>query len=439
MAVVIGLAYAYLVFGWECLHFVVTSLVTWAGLRFLPRELRIGGVTFGSHLLIYAFDMLYLFVGHIDTVYNHYMQFALNWTAPQMMLTIKLTGTAFDLYDGTSKSNADQSEEQRTRALNAPPPLLPWLGYCFFFPTLLVGPPCGYVEYVMFTDRSLFKDEPNSMPPSPWSWAAVGRKAATGLLALSYHFLHARFPVSFSTRPEFMLMPMWRRLVYIIFTTELSFEHYYFGWSNAELACAVAGLAYNGRNADGTVKWDRCDMIDMWSLRTAQNGAVVGRAWNVLGARWLRLTVYTRLCDRNSSTVRKNAAQVATFLVSAFWHGFYPGFYFSFIAFAVANIASQMATRNVRPFFAEGGQLQALKPGYDFVTWFLTQACFYYSANPFKQMSTTNVLATWGSVYWIFHVGSLALILFYIVFGPVLRKFHPRRPATEVKPKAKRE
>jgi hypothetical protein len=127
----------------------------------------------------------------------------------------------------------------------------------------------------------------------------------------------------------------------VIVATELSFEHYYFGWSNAEGACTVAGLAYNGRDKTGQAKqkqtnkkkldcfdcsfemylalflfvflarlvfvddccykqvlWDRVDMVWMWTMRTAQNGAVVGRAWNVLGARWLRNTVYTRLCDK---------------------------------------------------------------------------------------------------------------------------------------------
>jgi hypothetical protein len=58
---------------------------------------------------------------------------------------------------------------------------------------------------------------------------------------------------------------------------------------------------------------------------------------------------YTRLCDEKSSQTRKNMAQVATFLVSAFWHGFYAGFYLSFASFAFLNIASHMMSRLFRP------------------------------------------------------------------------------------------
>ncbi len=156
----------------------------------------------------------------------------------------------------------------------------------------------------------------------------------------------------YATTPGFLNHSFGYRLAYLVLATELSFEHYYFGWSNAEGACTVAGLSYNGRDsATGKVLWDRVDMVWLWTMRTAQNGAVVGRAWNVLGARWLRNTVYTRLCGKKSSTARRNAAQFATFLVSAFWHGFYAGFYLSFASFAYLNIASQMSTRYLRPIF----------------------------------------------------------------------------------------
>ncbi len=60
--------------------------------------------------------------------------------------------------------------------------------------------------------------------------------------------------------------------------------------TRATAACVISGLAYNGRehSKPHRVRWDRVDMVGHWELRTAQNGAVVGRYWNVLGARWVR-------------------------------------------------------------------------------------------------------------------------------------------------------
>ncbi len=147
-----------------------------------------------------------------------------------------------------------------------------------------------------------------------------------------------------------------------------------------------------------------------------------------------------RLVTRHSSSAAKMAAQVATFVLSALWHGVYPGFYFSFVSLALLNIVSQFSTQLLRPLFvvydAEGHEHPRpyWKAAYDAVTWFSTQTCFYYCANPFKQMSTQNVVATWNSVYWVMHVGGAALLVVFWAAGPLLRRWGSRRPAA--KPKA---
>ena len=359
----------------------------------------------------------------------------MNWTAPQMMLTIKLTGSAFEYYDGNSKPGS-LSPLQQERAFTAMPSLLQWMGYCFFFPTLLVGPPCGLKEYLAFTDRSMFKDESGGRIPSCLTWPGLGRKLAMGILAMTYHFLAVRYNVMFATTVAFQSYSYLYRLFYVIIATEISFEHYYFGWSCAEGACVMAGLAYNGRDSKTKqVLWNRVDMIDLWAMRSAQNGAVVGRAWNVLGARWLRSTVYTRLCARSSSPQRKTAAMFATFLTSALWHGFYPGFYLSFLSFAYLNIVSQMSTKLIRPIFIspDGQRKSPLKPFYDALTWLTTQTCFYYCANPFKMMSVRNTLATWSAVYFTHHVVGTLLLVVYFVFGSTFRRLHMDRQTEQVK------
>lgn len=46
--------------------------------------------------------------------------------------------------------------------------------------------------------------------------------------------------------------------------------------------------------------------------------------WNMSVELWLRRCVYGRL------PFKKSTAQMCTFMISAFWHGFYAGYYFSF-------------------------------------------------------------------------------------------------------------
>ena len=85
-------------------------------------------------------------------------------------------------------------------------------------------------------------------------------------VALAYHFIHAKFHVLFAASPEIWNYPFLFRFAYLILATELSFEHYYFGWSFAEGACVLTGLAYNGRDDKGNVLWNRVDMVDLWAL-----------------------------------------------------------------------------------------------------------------------------------------------------------------------------
>jgi hypothetical protein len=52
--------------------------------------------------------------------------------------------------------------------------------------------------------------------------------------------------------------------------------------------------------------------------------------WNTAVQEWLRKTVYQR-----SSFKSRGVAQLYVFMVSAFWHGFYAGYYFSFFLWFV--------------------------------------------------------------------------------------------------------
>jgi lysophospholipid acyltransferase len=60
--------------------------------------------------------------------------------------------------------------------------------------------------------------------------------------------------------------------------------------------------------------------------------------WNIFTGKWLKYYFYTRLL----SAGWKRMANPITFLVSAFWHGFYPGYY---MLFAFGPLTAIMASR----------------------------------------------------------------------------------------------
>jgi lysophospholipid acyltransferase 1/2 len=54
--------------------------------------------------------------------------------------------------------------------------------------------------------------------------------------------------------------------------------------------------------------------------------------WNITTLVWLRRVVYDRAPFQKT---------FAVFLVSAFWHGFYPGYYFMFLSAALFTVVAR--------------------------------------------------------------------------------------------------
>jgi D-alanyl-lipoteichoic acid acyltransferase DltB (MBOAT superfamily) len=79
-------------------------------------------------------------------------------------------------------------------------------------------------------------------------------------------------------------------------------------------------------------------------------------SWNKFTANWLRRYVYTR--------VKISALKLpTTFFVSAFWHGFYPGYYTTFLSSVLMTENARVLRRSLRPFFV-AGRFRFLKPVY---------------------------------------------------------------------------
>jgi hypothetical protein len=117
---------------------------------------------------------------------------------------------------------------------------------------------------------------------------------------------------------------------------------YYGVWTLAEGACILAGLGYKGVDPlTGKVSWDRLQNIDPWGVEFAQNTRGYLESWNINTNKWLRNYIYLRVTPRGKKPGFR--ASLATFTTSAFWHGFYPGYYLSFVlASFIQTVAKSM-------------------------------------------------------------------------------------------------
>ena len=79
--------------------------------------------------VLFSFLLIsYLIFSHIYRLYTDYMGWTLDFTGPQMLLTLKLTSIGWNYFDGTANKNV--TEKQKASAITKLPTLLEL--YLFF-------------------------------------------------------------------------------------------------------------------------------------------------------------------------------------------------------------------------------------------------------------------------------------------------------------------
>ena len=123
-------------------------------------------------------------------------------------------------------------------------------------------------------------------------------------------------------------------------------------------------------------------------------------------------------------------ATFATFVVSACWHGVYPGYYFAFVSLSLLTTLSRYCRRHVRPIFLHRGT--RVRVLYDIAGWVFTQTLLAYMMSAFFVRSLENTINVYGMTYFHGHVIILGSLLFFALGGAkLLRPFHAPLPPSE--------
>ena len=107
---------------------------------------------------------------------------------------------------------------------------------------------------------------------------------------------------------------------------------YYVGWTMAEAAISASGQVFNGYDKrTGEPRFDRFYAIDPLGVECSVFATVETECWNHNANMWLKRYVYFRI----NRVIPKDIAIYVTYMVSAFWHGFYPMYFLVFFLYAV--------------------------------------------------------------------------------------------------------
>ena len=147
----------------------------------------------------------------------------------------------------------------------------------------------------------------------------------------------------------------------------LHLRRYYVAWGLAEMGGTACGFGL----LDGTTvppRFGRSNNGDMLAVELAPSSQQAIGAWNVHTAHWLKHYIYLR-CERPAFVPmsQRTFATMTTRMVSAFWHGFYPGYFLTFGFSMLGGAAEETCRKRIGPWFLSDGaplaHLRALYTG----------------------------------------------------------------------------
>ncbi|KAM9329532.1 ghrelin O-acyltransferase [Gastrophryne carolinensis] len=288
-----------------------------------------------------------------------------------MLLTQKVTSLAMDLQEGKVTFTMER------RKVN----VLSVISYFMFFPALLGGPHCSFVDFQQQVGK------PSICNNSGRAWTLTRGFTVFILLQTLQSVLIEK--ITFQCD---LMNCSHINCIYVMWSTALIYKlTYYSHWFLDEALFHTAGFFIefdsHTNNSD----------IDIFTLETTNKISVFARTWNKSTAKWLR-----RLIFQNCRT----KPLLCTFAFSACWHGLYPGQIFGFLCWAVM-VQNDYQIHTSFKTISKTWYIQIL---YRMITWLHTQLIIAYIMLAIEMRTLASTLAL------CFSYNSLFPMLYYLSF-----------------------
>jgi hypothetical protein len=202
---------------------------------------------------------------------------------------------------------------------------------------------------------------------------------------------------------------------YILISAFFLRTQYYFGFKIAEGAAILSGLGYGGKDAEGNDKWDASRGIDIAGFECATSYQMSSASWNMQTSVWLKRYIYFR-------APRGNIALYSTYAVSAFWHGFYPGYYIFFITTAGVTDVHRRIQTLISPFFESSPLLSKL---YYVISMVATVGTVNYFVISFIILDAGMTWTAFSAMNWFLHWIVLAAFFVLYIWGKLAKPSVP--------------
>ncbi|XP_077166518.1 membrane-bound glycerophospholipid O-acyltransferase 2 isoform X3 [Paroedura picta] len=361
----------------------------------------------------FVFALGYLTVCQISRVYIFdYGQYSADFSGPMMIITQKITSLAYEIHDGMFRKDEELTPSQRCLAVRRMPSLLEYLSYNCNFMGILAGPLCSYKDYITFIEGRSYqpaqseangKEEIKYEQTDPSPNTAVAQKLVVCGLSLLFHMTVSKtLPVEYNIDDHFRATAsLPTRIIYLYLSLMAARPKYYFAWTLADAINNAAGFGFRGYDKNGVSHWDLISNLRILHIEFSTSFKMFLDNWNIQTALWLK-----RVCYERASF----SPTIQTFILSAIWHGVYPGYYLTFLTGVLMTLAARSVRKNMRHYFTDS---PATKLCYDIMTWMTTQVAISYTVVPFVLLSVKQSIKFYSSWYFCLHI---ICILVFLIF-----------------------
>mmetsp|Transcript_27919 Transcript_27919/g.42954 ORF Transcript_27919/g.42954 Transcript_27919/m.42954 type:complete len:504 (+) Transcript_27919:84-1595(+) len=393
--------------GSQWIHQFITSMFCYVMFMILPAKT--------CKTIVPVFLMLYMTATHLHRQFINYLGWDMDYTSMQMVITIKLYSLAYNLYDGEliAAGKEDRAAKKCAKfAVTKLPSLIEYLGFTFCFSNILCGPAVEYSIYAAACDGSLLYDKdgkPKGKIPSniiPTLWPLFKSLLLLGIFVVGSGYFPLLDPVDPQNNTpvviteEFLKNPWWYRYMYMWISLFPFRSKYYFGWANAEGAINSWYAGFEGFDEEGKAKgWSNSINVNIIGFETAPDVRTLSSEWNMKTQNWLARYVY----------MRTGGSLVATYGLSAFWHGFYPGYYMFFFTIPLYTTCEREIRKKISPHFAN--HTSRFSPYYILCT-LVTSFFIMYAVVTFPLLALEWSWACWKSNYFVGHILAIAFLIF---------------------------
>ncbi|MBN3306088.1 MBOA1 acyltransferase, partial [Amia calva] len=418
VATLLGICFVIFCFGWYSAHLFILVLGCYgimvkANIHNVHRYsliVAMGYLTLCQVSRVYIFNYGILSTDFSGRCFNHqpcrpYLSHEHSTcpSLPLMIITQKITSLAFQVHDGMCRKEEELATEQRRLAIKSKPCLLEYLSYQLNFLSVLAGPCSNYRDYFDFIEGShvqkrllqangKHKGSNRLAEPSP-DGAVLSKLLVCAVCLILFLSLTKALPISYNVDVQFISeAPFLSRLTYAFFSIQAARPKFYFAWTLADAINNAAGYGFRGVDENGHYAWDFISNLNIWKIETATSFKMFIDNWNIQTGAWLKRVCYERAPFYPTAL---------TFVLSALWHGVYPGYYFTFITAIPITIAARLVRKTCRKYFLHSSTVKGM---YDIVTWAITQLAVGYTVMPFLLLAVEPTLQYYRSMYFYFHI-----------------------------------